>query len=133
MVWIHNSSSLGVCNISLPAWVPSPQDFSHHQEPPAGAWKFAELASLKEMLVGAAAAGAYEPDPMIPFALEPDETIYRNFVDKYFGHTWKWVVDAYGNQDQLIFQIRNGTKPIQRPIRRSTVPTALENITNITG
>jgi len=39
------------------------------------------------MLVGAAAAGVYEPDPMIPFALEPDEKIYRNFVDTYFGHT----------------------------------------------
>ena len=111
--------------------MPSPQDLSHHQEPPAEAWKFADLASLKEMLVGAAAAGVYKPDPMIPFALEPDEKIYRNFVDTYFGHTWNWAVDAYGSQDQLIFQIRNGLQPIQCPIRCSTVPTALENIISI--
>ena len=53
---------------------------------PGLAWQFADLVSLKEMLVAAAQAGKYEPDPLLPFDLEPSEELFKRYVAHYFSH-----------------------------------------------
>ena len=44
---------------------------------PGDAWKFAELGSLKGVLMAAANAGKFIPDPMIPFDREPREDVSK--------------------------------------------------------
>lgn len=64
-------------------WGPKPNHSAAMQDP-GDAWKFAELGSLKGVLMAAANAGKFIPDPMIRFDVEPREEIYRNFIDHYF-------------------------------------------------
>lgn len=53
---------------------------------PGDAWKFAQLESLRDMLVTAAEAGRFTPDPLIPFDLEPSEKVFSGFMAHYFHH-----------------------------------------------
>ena len=61
-------------------------DIEPYWKDPGLAWQFADLVSLKEMLVAAAQAGKYEPDPLLPFDLEPSEELFKRYVAHYFSH-----------------------------------------------
>ena len=53
---------------------------------PGDAWKFAQLESLRDLLVTAADTGRFTPDPLIPFDLEPSEQVFSGFMAHYFHH-----------------------------------------------
>ena len=54
------------------------------RQDPGESWKFADLASVKDMLLEAKQNNKFTPDPLIPFDLEPSECVFTQFMDHYF-------------------------------------------------